>query len=323
MARMHTTTLGMALAVSASAFIAPSAFAMSDTAEAVDQSVYEGRETLPDPTEGLCDVEKSLVEVKENLWRHTNGSFPATHSGLVLLTDEGALVVDAGNTCVAKWLQDEIKSRFDKDIVYVVQTHAHFDHLVGTQVWQETGATVIAQRNAIEPIVGEKLPVATPDRVFDTDAEIELGGQTILLHHEPAGSHSNSMVQVVFPEQRAMQCTDVCQANTFPYMDFLDFYYPGWIETLDWVVEQDVDHIDIGHYDEPASKENIAALRDYMVELHDQVLELSREGMVWDQLYRNVTAGNEHEDWFGYDNMRFANILGMHRWVDNHRRGVW
>ncbi|MFX0543304.1 MBL fold metallo-hydrolase [Roseovarius sp. S4756] len=196
------------------------AFAASDTAEPVDQSIYEGREILPDPSDGKCDVEKSLEPFKDNLYRHTNGSFPATHSGLVLITDEGALVVDGGNTCVAKWLQDEIKTRFDTDIKYVVQTHAHWDHLAGTQVWQEAGATVIAQRNAIEPIIGEKLPFATPDRVFDTKAEIELGGETIRLHHEPMGNHSNSMVQVVFPRQSAMQCTMCASPRPSPIWTF-------------------------------------------------------------------------------------------------------
>lgn len=278
---------------------------------------------MPDPTADQCDVEKSFVQIKDNLWRHTNQSFPAVHSGLVLITDEGVLVVDAGNTCAAKWLKDEIKAKTGADVKYVVETHAHFDHLAGTQVFQDAGATVIAHANAVEPIVGEKLPVALPDRVFDTDAEIELGGQKVLLHHEPGGSHSNSMIQVVFPDQRAMQCTDVCQSKTFPYMDFLDFYYDGWINTLDWVAQQDVDVIDVGHY-APGTKEDQAALRSYMVDLHDQVVDLSRKGLAADQLWRKVTAGNDHkEDWFGYANMRWANIQGMYRWVDNHRRGVW
>ncbi len=29
------------------------------------------------------------------------------------------------------------------------------------------------------------------------------------------------------------------------------------------------------------------------------------------------------KQWFGYENMRVLNILGMYRWVTNHRRGVW
>lgn len=54
------------------------------------------------------------------------------------------------------------------------------------------------------------------------------------------------------------------------------------------------------------------------------MLELSREGKNWDELWRKVTAGNEHkDDWFGYEYMRVANIRGMFRWVDNHRRGLW
>ena len=73
-----------------------------------------------------------------------------------------------------------------------------------------------------------------------------------------------------------------------------------------------------------ATTEDIVALRGYMTDLHNQVLALSREGMNWDQLWRNVTAGNEYRDeWFGYEYMRGANIGGMFRWVDNHRRGVW
>jgi hypothetical protein len=38
-----------------------------------------------------------------------------------------------------------------------------------------------------------------------------------------------------------LQCTDVCESKSMLYNDFLDFYYDGWIETLDWVVKQDVD----------------------------------------------------------------------------------
>ena len=47
-----------------------------------------------------------------------------------------------------------------------------------------------------------------------------------------------------------------------PYNDFLEFYYDGWIETLDWVAQQDVDVIDVGHYS-PATKADEAALRAY------------------------------------------------------------
>ena len=169
------------------------------------------------------------------------------HSGLVLITSEGALVIDPAMTCTAGWLRDEIKRRFNVPVKYVVLTHAHADHISGAQILQQDGATVIANQRAIEPIVGEKIPTAVPDRVFDQDMTIRLGGETVQLHRV-APSHSDSMIMVLFPKYRALQCTDVCEAKSMPYNDFLDFYYPGWIETLDWVLKQDVDVIDIGHY---------------------------------------------------------------------------
>jgi hypothetical protein len=157
--------------------------------------------------------------------------------------------------------------------------------------------------------------------VFDTDMTITLGGEKVLLHRV-APSPSDSMVKVLFPKYKALQCNDVCESKSMPYNDFLDFYYPGWIETLDWVARQDVDVIDVGHYN-PATKADQAALRNYMVDLHRQVLDLVRAGQSWDQLYRNVRFSDEVKGWIGFDTMKPLNILGMHRWVTNHRRGAW
>lgn len=288
----------------------------------LDRSSFADRPLLADFTAGDCpDNPRGLDRVKGDLYRHTTGAGLAVHSGLVLITREGALVIDPAMTCTATWLRDEIRRRFDVAVKYVVYTHAHADHISGAQVFQRDGAIVVANQRAVEPIVGEKLPTALPDRVFDTDMTITLGGEKVLLHRV-APSHSDSMVLVLFPKYKALQCTDVCESKSMPYNDFLDFYYPGWIETLDWVARQDVDVVDVGHYG-PATKADQAALRNYMVDLHQQVLDLVRSGQSWDQLYRNVRFSDEVKRWIGFDTMKTLNILGMHRWVTNHRRGTW
>lgn len=299
-----------------------SALAASDTGVSVDKTPFANREMAADFTAGACKkAAPTLVHLKDNLYRHTNGEGLAVHSGIVMITPEGALVVDAGATCAAEWLNKEINRRFHVPVKYVVMTHAHADHIAGTQVFQKAGATVVANQRAIEPIVGEKLPYAIPDRVFDKDMTISLGGEKVELHRVDP-SHSDSMTMVLFPRQKALQCTDVCESKSMPYNDFLDFYYPGWINTLNWVLEQDVDIIDVGHYT-PATKEDERALRDYMVDLHQQVLDLTRKGQTWDELYRNVKFSPEVQSWIGFNNMKTLNIMGMHRWVTNHRRGNW
>lgn len=50
-------------------------------------------------------------------------------------------------------------------------------HTSGGQVFQQAGATVVANQRAIEPVVGERLPTALPDRVFDERITITLGIQ--------------------------------------------------------------------------------------------------------------------------------------------------
>jgi glyoxylase-like metal-dependent hydrolase (beta-lactamase superfamily II) len=293
-----------------------------DDGVALDPAPYANRPLLPDFTAGpKPDNPQALTQIKGDLYRHTTGAGLAVHSGFVLITSEGALVIDPAMTSSSVWLLNEIKTRFHVPVKYVVYTHAHADHISGGQVFQKDGATVVANRRAIEPIVGEKIPTALPNRVFDTDMTITLGGETILLHRV-APSHSDSMTMVLFPKYKALQCTDVGENHSMPYNDFLDFYYDGWIETLDWVLAQDVDIIDIGHYT-PANKEAIRAERAYMIDLHQQVLELVRKGQSWDELYRNVKFSDEVRTWTAYEQMHILNILGMYRWVSNHRRGEW
>lgn len=288
----------------------------------VDQSKYAEREVLPDVLgKPNFPLEKTLTQVKGNLYRHTNGTLPSLHSGLVLVTKEGAIVIDPALTQAAKWLNEEIKKRFHVPVKYVILTHAHYDHAGGSQIFQEDGAKVIVQKNGLEPIIGERLPVAVPDILFDKQLTITLGGERVVIDHI-APSHSNSMAVVRFPDYKAMQLTDIGESRTMPYNDFLDFYYDGWIETLDWVLTQDVDYIDVGHYT-PGTLADIQALRTYMVDLHQQVLDLVRKGQSWDELYRNVKFSDEVRKWGGFDAMNKLNILGMYRWVTNHRRGTW
>ncbi|WP_327984879.1 MBL fold metallo-hydrolase [Bergeyella porcorum] len=288
----------------------------------VDKSLYANREVLPDALGNpQPPTEKALIHIKGNLYRHTNDKIPSLHSGLVLINKEGALVIDPANTQSAEWLLNEIKTRFNVPVKYLIMTHAHYDHIGGSQVFQNAGAKVIIQEKGLEPIIGEKLPTAVPDYVYKDHMEITMGGEKILLDRV-APSHSNSMTVVRFPAYKAMQLTDVGQNETFPYNDFLDFYYDGWIETLDFAIAQNYDIIDIGHYT-PTTTEFLKKEREYMVSLHDQVLDLLRKGYTWDELYRNVKFTDEQKKWFGYDSMSKLNILGMFRWMVNHRRGVW
>lgn len=118
----------------------------ADNGVAVDQAKYATRTVLPDFTAPDCpDNPRALTQVKGDLYRHTTGPGLAVHSGLVLITKEGALVVDPAMTCTAGWLRDEIRKRFNVGVKYVVYTHGHADHISGGQIFQKDGAIIVAR----------------------------------------------------------------------------------------------------------------------------------------------------------------------------------
>jgi len=45
---------------------------------------------------------------------------PALHSGLVLITKAGAVVIDPAATCTAGWRRDKIASRLRLPVRYVI-----------------------------------------------------------------------------------------------------------------------------------------------------------------------------------------------------------
>jgi hypothetical protein len=146
----------------------------SDMAESrIDPGAFARRPLLPDFTAGPCAaVPRSLTQINGNLYRHTAGGGLAVHSGLVLITPEGALVIDPAMTCTAEWLRDEIEHRFNVKVRYVIYTHAHADHISGGQIFQRDGATVVANRPGPE------------DRARRRDGASAPGGAESLRQHD-------------------------------------------------------------------------------------------------------------------------------------------
>jgi glyoxylase-like metal-dependent hydrolase (beta-lactamase superfamily II) len=312
-------TIQLAALIGVLAFSA-TAYAQDD-GQPVNREQYASREIAPDPSLAPCNQpQHSITQLKGNLYRWVGGP-GGGYTGLLLATKEGVLVIDAGGTCNASWLNDEIKTRFKAPLKYVILSHPHFDHIGGTQVFQEAGATAIAHKNALEPIVGDKLPAAVPDRIFGSKMTLSLGGESVELYHV-APSHSNALTLVYFPAYKALQCVDVCEAGrALPFNDLPDFYYDGFIETLDWVIKLNPEIINTGHGMGTTEDQQVA--RAYMTNLHDQVLALIRKGEEWDHLYRDVKFTDEEKKYPNYDANHILNIMGMYRYVSEHHRGVW
>ena len=88
-------------------------------------------------------------------------------------------------------------------------------------MFKEAGAIVIAHENAKRTIIGEQRPTAVPDITFSDKMTIELGGKTVELIY-PGRSHSDNLIVMRFPKERAVFTVDFVSVKRLPYQDLAD-----------------------------------------------------------------------------------------------------
>jgi glyoxylase-like metal-dependent hydrolase (beta-lactamase superfamily II) len=280
------------------AWIAPVAVALASTAALAQQQ----------------EAQREITQVTGDLYRFQNNF----HVSVFLVTPEGVIATDPIDPEAASWLQDQVQERFNQPIKYLIYSHDHADHIAGGEVFEQAGAIVIAHENAKSAIIGEQRPTAVPDITLSDKMTIELGGKTVELIH-PGRSHSDNLIVVRFPEERAVFTVDFISVERLPYQDLADSYFPDWIEAIRQVEALEFDILIPGH-GPVGSKSHATEHRQYLEDLHAAVLQAARAGHSLDQMKANITL-DKYQDWGQYEDWRPMNIEGMYNQIRLHRRG--
>lgn len=244
------------------------------------------------------------------------------HYSVFAVTPDGIIATDPINADAAKWLKAELQQRFGKPVKYLIYSHDHADHIAGGEVFADT-AMVIAHDNAKAAIVGEKRPTAVPNITFAERLTIELGGTVLELSYV-GRNHSNNSLVMRFPKERLLFAVDFIPVESLAFRDFPDAYIEEWIESLRRVEQMDFDVLVPGH-GALGRKENVTMFREYLQDLHREVLKYAREGKSLEEIQQLIKLP-KYEKWFGYQSDNPAthwwplNIAGMYREVQNHRR---
>ena len=259
------------------------------------------------------DTKRSITKIAGDLYRFQN----KFHYSVFLVTSDGIIATDPINPDAAKWLKDELKSRFGVPVKYLIYSHDHRDHIAGGEVFKSE-ATVIAHENARAAIVGEQRPTAVPDVTFSDRMTVTLGGKSVELIYL-GRSHSDNMIVMHFPAERALFTVDFVSVNRLPYKGLSDAYFPDWIDAVKKVEAMDFDILVPGH-GPLGTKADATAHREYLQALYAAVLDGARKGQSLDDMKKGITldgfnAMGMHGKW------RELNIEGMYRQVTLHRRG--
>ena len=259
-------------------------------------------------------AERSITQIAGDLYRFQNNF----HFSVFLVTPEGVIATDPIDAEAAGWLKDEIEQRFDQPIKYLIYSHDHADHISGGEVFADAGAVVVAHENAKRAIIGEQRPTAVPQVTFSDALTIELGGKSVELIY-PGKSHSDNLIVMRFPEERAVFTVDFISVARLPYQNLGDAYFPDWIDAIKQVEAMDFDILVPGH-GPMGTKADASDHRAYLEELYDSVLAGARAGLSLEEMQASITL-DKYAGWSQYEQWRPMNIEGMYGQVQMHRRG--
>jgi glyoxylase-like metal-dependent hydrolase (beta-lactamase superfamily II) len=164
--------------------------------------------------------------------------FTFTHTmsnSSAVIGDDAVLLIDSGGSPeTAVKLRAAIATLTDKPVRLLVDTHWHFDHVNGNEVFGSQGASIVghsAMRTRMlagktntlpgfPAVAYERAELATPTVTFDHALTFHLGGQDIEVVHPAVGcAHTDGDAVVYFPQANIVHMGDLYFEGFYPFID--------------------------------------------------------------------------------------------------------
>jgi len=242
-------------------------------------------------------AERSVTEIAKDVYRLQNNF----HYSLVVITAEGAVVVDPINADAASWIKEEVAKLTDKPITHLIYSHSHGDHASGGAVLAK-GATVIAHENSPSIVDG-----VIPTQRFKDEYQFEVADKQFELTWLGVG-HGEDLIAVVVRPSNVAFITDAASPKRLPWRDMGGANVDDWIDQVRKIESLDFDIFAPAH-GSVGVKADATDVRVYMEELRAEVLAGLDEGKSMDELKNDITM-SAYKDWQQYEDWLPLNIEG-------------
>ncbi|HIE27711.1 TPA: MBL fold metallo-hydrolase [Candidatus Poribacteria bacterium] len=233
-----------------------------------------------------------MEKITENIYVETG--YPGTNVGLII-TDSGSVMLESPYMPEdALDFAEKIKSVSDKEIVYLINTDHHFDHVATNGFFTQNIilnelsvgpleiARISAQERAKEILAGDgpqtlkdaiqKMDVPRPHIIFSDELSLNMGNLTIHVVH--TGGHAVGTSFIYIPEEKVVFCGDNVVSTRFPYLG--QGVYRTWAAALVRIIHLDVDYVIPGH-ERVCDKEPAHKLLKFMGDLQENAEKLFYE----------------------------------------------
>ncbi|OLQ74835.1 hypothetical protein BIT28_12790 [Photobacterium proteolyticum] len=252
---------------------------------------------------------------QEQVWEAADGvyKYGPGHgfNSMFVVTNEGVVVFDSANTQHSKGMLNAIREITDQPIRYVIQSHNHWDHAGGGQVFRDQGASILAHVEAYEWMKANPHPdLALADEVWaGKQKNIVLGGKTIELHYVGM-SHGLGMTVSVLPQEKVAYIADIVTPNRVMFTVVPDFNINEWKKVLANVEQMDFDTaiFSHSHAKEPlGTMKDVTLEREYIEDLQAAIMAEFKKGTPFEAVPGKIKL-DKYKDWAGYDEWLSMNV---------------
>ncbi|MCY4155816.1 MAG: quinoprotein relay system zinc metallohydrolase 2 [Gammaproteobacteria bacterium] len=210
----------------------------------------------------------SLTEVSAGIYVHQGKHVGLEHDhsddianiGFIVGEQCIAVIDTGGSVAIGQALQKAMRSVSSLPVCYVINTHIHFDHVLGNAAFKAAEPVFVGHENlALEMAhnrafflsefranLGENPSAASiigPDLTVANTLELDLGNRIITLRAYPP-SHSHTDLSVYDHNTATLWLSDLLFVDRIPA---LDGSLKGWLETLDLLTAQPARRVIPGH----------------------------------------------------------------------------
>ena len=231
------------------------------------------------------------------------------HRSVFLITPQGAIVTDPLNKKAATWLNEQIKSRFNVPVKYVIYSHNHSDHIYGAEVFKSPQTTFVAHKLSAQDIKNTQMKTVTPDLTFDDELVLTLGDSNVKLNYHGPNDGRGS-ISMLFEKQKTLFVVDWILIGRMPWQKLWSYDIQGMINSTKTVLNYDFDTFVGGHAD-IGNKADVKRYLSYIEQLYSQVTAGALAGKTLDEIKQNIKL-DEFKDFRQYQAWLPLNIEGVY-----------